>query len=61
MTSSATSYERSDIDRSQSITIYDPSQVGEEWLRSLRLEGNGRHTIGVWTIPLAWQRSITAR
>lgn len=37
---SATSYLRSDIDRSRDMTIYETPVRGEEWLRSLRLEGN---------------------
>ncbi len=39
----ATSYERSDTDQSQTITLFEPSQLGQEYLRSLRLEANAEH------------------
>ncbi|MBC7793039.1 MAG: hypothetical protein H7Z43_04985 [Clostridia bacterium] len=46
----ATTYERSDIDRSQTMTIYESRNRSEEWLRSLRLEANGRHQFGSFEV-----------
>lgn len=47
---SATTFERSALDRSDTLTVYEPANRSEEWLRSLRLEGNARHQFGVWDV-----------
>ncbi len=46
----ATTYERSDLDRSRDLTVYEPPARGEEWLRSLRLQGDARHDMGGITL-----------
>ena len=45
-----TTFERSALDRSDTLTIYEGANRSEEWLRSLRLEGNVRHQLGTWEV-----------
>ena len=46
----ATTYERSAVDPAQTMTLYEPGTMGEEYLRSLRLEGNAERTLAGFTM-----------
>jgi hypothetical protein len=46
----AATYERSDTDRSRDLTLYEQPARGEEWLRSLRLEGTTQKDLGGITL-----------